>query len=94
VVVIRVSSLVGAAVRYTVALDGTDFFRVGTGQHAEFSVAPGEHRIAVKCFGGWSLDRVPIDCVVGAHGTSRLRQRPDNFAVAQTAGSRSLARGC
>jgi hypothetical protein len=54
VVVIRVSSLVGAAVRYTVALDGTDLFRVGTGQHAEFSVAPGEHRIAVKCFGGWS----------------------------------------
>jgi hypothetical protein len=37
-----------------VALDGKDIFGIGSGEHAQFAVAPGEHYIAVKCFGGWS----------------------------------------
>jgi hypothetical protein len=54
VVVIRVSSLFGAAVRNPIALNGADLFRIGSGEHAEFAIPPGEHRIAVRCFGGWS----------------------------------------
>jgi hypothetical protein len=54
VVVVRISSVIGAANGYTVALDGKDIFGIGSGEHAQFAVAPGEHYIAVKCFGGWS----------------------------------------
>lgn len=54
VVTIRVSSIVGAANGYTVALDGKDLFGIGSGEHAEFLVPEGEHYIAVKCFGGWT----------------------------------------
>lgn len=54
VVTVRVSSIVGAAVGLTVALDGKDLFGIGSGEHAEFAVPAGEHLIAVKCFGGWT----------------------------------------
>jgi hypothetical protein len=54
IVVVRVSSLVGATNGYTVALDGSDVFGIGSGEHAEFLVPQGEHYIAVKCFGGWT----------------------------------------
>jgi hypothetical protein len=45
---------VGAANPFTIALDGNDLFRIGSGEHAEFPVPAGSHRIAVKCFGGWT----------------------------------------
>ena len=54
VVVVRISSFVGAANTYTVALDGSDLFHIRSGEHTDFLVQPGEHYIAVKCFGGWS----------------------------------------
>lgn len=54
VMVVRVSSMVGAANGYTVALDGKDIFGIGSGEHAEFSVTPGEHYLGVKCFGGFT----------------------------------------
>lgn len=54
VVTVRVSSMVGAANGYTVALDGNDLYGIGSGEHAEFLLPPGEHFIAVKCFGGWT----------------------------------------
>ena len=54
VVTIRISSIVGAANGYTVALDGQDLYGIGSGEHAEFLVPAGEHYIAVKCFGGWT----------------------------------------
>jgi len=54
VIVVRVSSFVGAANGYTVSLDGKDIFGIGSGEYAEFLVPEGEHFIAVKCFGGWS----------------------------------------
>jgi hypothetical protein len=53
-VVVRISSFVGAANGYTVALDGKDLFGIGSGEHTEFLIPEGEHYIAVKCFGGWS----------------------------------------
>jgi hypothetical protein len=54
VVAARVSSFVGAANGYTVAVDGKDLFGIGSGEHTEFLVPEGEHYIAVKCFGGWT----------------------------------------
>ncbi|SFE08753.1 hypothetical protein [Paracidovorax konjaci] len=54
VTVVRVSSMVGAANGYTIALDGKDILGIGSGEHAEFPVAPGEHYLGVKCFGGFS----------------------------------------
>jgi len=54
VTVVRVSSFVGAANGYTVALDGKDIFGIGSGEYAEFLVPEGEHFIAAKCFGGWA----------------------------------------
>ena len=54
VVTVRISSIVGAANGYTVALDGNDLYGIGSGEHAEFLVPEGEHYIAVKCFGGWT----------------------------------------
>jgi hypothetical protein len=54
VVVVRISSFVGAANGYTVALDGNDILGIGSGEHTEFLVPEGERYIAVKCFGGWS----------------------------------------
>lgn len=53
-VVIRTSNLIGAANPFTIALDGNDLFRIGSGEHATFPVPAGQHRIAVKCFGGWT----------------------------------------
>ena len=54
VVVVRVSSMVGAANGYIVALDGKDVLGIGSGEHAEFAVAAGEHYLGVKCFGGFT----------------------------------------
>lgn len=54
VVTVRISSIVGAANGYTVALDGKDLYGIGSGENAEFNLPEGEHYIAVKCFGGWS----------------------------------------
>ncbi|GLR15181.1 hypothetical protein GCM10007907_39710 [Chitinimonas prasina] len=54
VVVVRISDLVGAANGYTIAFNGKDLAGIGSGEHAEFLVTPGEHYIAVKCFGGFS----------------------------------------
>jgi hypothetical protein len=53
-VVIRVSSIVGVANSYYIAIDGKDIFAIRSGEHTEFTVGAGEHYIAVKCFGGWS----------------------------------------
>lgn len=46
--------MVGAANGYIVALDGKDILGIGSGEHAEFSVTPGEHYLGVKCFGGFT----------------------------------------
>jgi hypothetical protein len=54
VVVVRISCFVGSAINYTVALDGRDLFYIHSGEHTEFLVQPGDHYIAVKCFGGWT----------------------------------------
>ena len=54
VVTVRISSFVGAANGYTVALNGNDIYGIGSGEHTEFDVPEGEHYIAVKCFGGWT----------------------------------------
>jgi predicted small lipoprotein YifL len=65
VVVVRISSIVGAANGYTVAIDGKDIFGIGSGEHAEFQVSPGEHYLGVKCFGGftptWKEDSLKFD---------------------------------
>jgi len=53
IVVIRISSIVGGANSYVVALDGKDLLKIRSGQHADFKINAGEHFIAVKCFGGW-----------------------------------------
>ena len=52
--VIRVSSIVGATNSYKIAFDDRDIISIRTGQHAGFRADPGVHKIAVKCFGGWS----------------------------------------
>ena len=54
VIVVRVSSIVGAANGYTISHNGKDVFGIGSGEYAEFFVPQGEHYIAAKCFGGWS----------------------------------------
>lgn len=54
VVVVRVSSFVGAANGYTVAFDGKDLFGIGSGEYAEFRVPAGVHYLGVKCFGGFT----------------------------------------
>jgi hypothetical protein len=61
-VVIRVSSIVGVANTYYIALDGKDIFAIRSGEHTEFRIGAGEHHIGVKCFGGltptWKEDSV------------------------------------
>ncbi|MBI2276489.1 MAG: hypothetical protein HYU74_03985 [Dechloromonas sp.] len=52
VVAVRISSIVGSANGYAVALDGKDLFGIGSGEHTELLVPEGEHSISVKCFGG------------------------------------------
>jgi len=54
VVVVRISSFVGAANGYKVALNGKDVFGIGSGEHTELFLPQGEHYISVKCFGGWT----------------------------------------
>lgn len=65
VVVVRISSLVGAANGYIVALDGKDLLGIGSGEYAEFLVPPGEHYLGVKCFGGftptWKEDSIKFE---------------------------------
>lgn len=65
VVVVRISSMVGAANGYTVAFDGKDVFGIGSGENAEFLAPPGEHYLGVKCFGGftptWKEDALKFD---------------------------------
>lgn len=53
-VLIRVRSIVGAANSYYVALDGNDVFSIRSGEYTQLPIPPGEHFVAVKCFGGWS----------------------------------------
>ena len=53
VVPIRISSIVGLANPYKVAIDGKDIHSIGSGEHSEFLVSEGAHTISVKCFGGW-----------------------------------------
>ena len=53
VVPIRISSIVGLANPYKVAVDGKDIHSIGSGEHSEFLVSEGNHTISVKCFGGW-----------------------------------------
>lgn len=53
-VLIRVSSIVGAANSYYVALDGKDVFSIRSGEYTEFPISTGEHFVSVKCFGGWT----------------------------------------
>lgn len=75
----RTSNLVGGANAFVVALDGTDIFRIGSGEHAEFPLPAGNHRVTVKCFGGWSPTwkeaSVPFDAAAGK--TSYFRVSPD-----------------
>lgn len=70
ITVVRVSSIVGAANGYRVALDGQDIFGIGSGEHAEFRVPAGEHYIAAKCFGGmtptWKEDSLKFAAAPGA----------------------------
>jgi hypothetical protein len=54
VVVVRISSFLGSALDYTVALDGRELFRIYSGEYTEFLVQPGDHEIAVNCFEYWS----------------------------------------
>lgn len=54
ITVVRISSIVGMANGFKVALDGKDIFGIGSGQYAELFVPAGEHFIAAKCFGGWT----------------------------------------
>jgi len=53
-VLIRVSSIVGCANSYYVALDGNDIFSIRSGEYTEFPIPIGEHFVSVKCFGGWT----------------------------------------
>lgn len=53
-VLMRVSSIVGAANSYYVALDGKDVFSIRSGEYTEFPISTGEHFVSVKCFGGWT----------------------------------------
>lgn len=53
-VVIRASSLIGAANTYYVALDGEDVFSIRSGEYTAFPIPEGEHFVSVKCFGGWT----------------------------------------
>ena len=70
VVVVRVSSVIGAANGYTVSFDGKDLFGIGSGEHVEFPAAPGEHMVTVGCFGGlapvWNEASVKFTAVAGA----------------------------
>ena len=65
VLVVRISTFVGAGNGYTIALDGKDLFGIGSGEHARFQVPQGQHYIAVKCFGGmsptWKEDSLKFD---------------------------------
>jgi hypothetical protein len=54
IVLIRVSSFVGGANSYYVALDGKDVFSIRSGEYTKFTIPTGEHFISVKCFGGWT----------------------------------------
>lgn len=53
-VIIRVSSIVGGANSYYVALDGKDIFSLRSGDYTRFYIPTGDHFISVKCFGGWT----------------------------------------
>jgi len=54
IVLVRPSSIVGAANSYYIALDGHDIFSIRSGQHTAIRIPSGEHFISVKCFGGWT----------------------------------------
>ena len=88
VIVYRVSSIVGAANGYTVALDGEDVFGIGSGEFAEFLVPEGAHRIAVKCFGGmsptWKQDDFRFDA---------LRSEITPIVIRPTMGCADITRG-
>jgi hypothetical protein len=53
-VLLRVSSIVGAANNYYVTLDGKVILTIGAGEYTEFLIPTGEHFISVYCFGGWT----------------------------------------
>lgn len=60
VAVIRISSLIQAAVSHIITLNGAEIFGIRSGQYTNFKLNEGEYEIGVKCFGGsgstWRLD--------------------------------------
>jgi len=65
VVIARINSFYVAESGFMIALDGKDFFGVGSGEHAEFLVPAGEHLITAKCGGSrapsWRQDSLRFD---------------------------------
>jgi hypothetical protein len=49
VVVVRISSIFGAANGWQIAIDGKDFFGIGSGEYTEFLLPEGEHYISLRC---------------------------------------------
>lgn len=104
VVVVRVSSIIGAANGYILSLDGKDLFGLGSGEHVEFRVPPGEHVISIGCFGGiapmWNHYPLKFTAQPGARlffvvspgaSCAELRAATEAEAAAHLQGSRSVA---
>jgi hypothetical protein len=79
VVVVRISSLVGAANAYTVAVGGKDLFHIGSGEHTEFLVEAGEHSIGVKCFGGWNMEGGLKEVHGSCHDYQLFQDQPEHL---------------
>jgi hypothetical protein len=39
---------------HKIVIDGSEVFMLAPWRYTNFHVSPGEHRIGIKCFGGWS----------------------------------------
>ncbi|MFZ4856936.1 MAG: hypothetical protein ACOYL3_11115 [Desulfuromonadaceae bacterium] len=39
---------------HKIVVDGSDIFFLDSWHYTSFTIAPGNHRIGIKCFGGWS----------------------------------------
>lgn len=92
VVVVRTSNPIGCLVNYTIVLDSWDLFYIKSGEYTEFLVPPGEHSIAVKCFGDGSIDLDSKKFVASASAVSYFKVRPAAFEEGK--GWKAKARHC
>ena len=77
VVVVRTSNPIGFIVNYTIVLDLWDLFYIKSGEHTEFLVPPGDHSIAVKCYGDRGIEVDSTKFVASAGAVNYFKVRPN-----------------